>query len=92
MVWLVVLVIEFFRLFFRIWTENSLGPAGFEPAISSARGWHHTKLDNGPKNFVFLYDSMLPYYKILVILETEVDLDINITIQYLLHSDLWIKK
>jgi hypothetical protein len=24
----------------------------------------------------------------LVILETEVDLDINITIQYLLHSDL----
>jgi hypothetical protein len=28
----------------------------------------------------------------LVILETEVDLDINITIQYLLHSDLWIKK
>ncbi len=25
---------------------------------------------------------MFPYYKILVILETEVDLDINITIQY----------
>ena len=92
MVWLVFLVIEFFRLFFRIWTENSLGPAGFEPAISSARGWHHTKLDNGPKNFVFLYDSMLPYYKILVILETEVYLDISITIQYLVHYDLWIKK
>ncbi len=25
-----------------------MGPAGFEPATSSARGWHPTKLDNGP--------------------------------------------
>jgi hypothetical protein len=25
-----------------------MGPAGFEPTISSARGWHHTKLDNDP--------------------------------------------
>jgi hypothetical protein len=25
-----------------------MGPAGFEPANSSARGWHHTNLDNGP--------------------------------------------
>jgi hypothetical protein len=25
-----------------------MGSAGFEPAISSARGWHHTKLDNDP--------------------------------------------
>ncbi len=27
----------------------AMGPAGFEPATSSARGWHHTKLDNGPR-------------------------------------------
>jgi hypothetical protein len=25
-----------------------MGPAGFEPATSSARGWHPAKLDNGP--------------------------------------------
>jgi hypothetical protein len=25
-----------------------MGSAGFEPAASSAQGWHHTKLDNGP--------------------------------------------
>jgi hypothetical protein len=25
-----------------------MGSAGFEPAASSARGWHHTKLDNDP--------------------------------------------
>jgi hypothetical protein len=25
-----------------------MGPAGFEPATSSARGWHPTMLDNGP--------------------------------------------
>jgi hypothetical protein len=25
-----------------------MGLAGFEPATSSARGWHHTKLDNNP--------------------------------------------
>jgi hypothetical protein len=27
---------------------DSMGSAGFEPAASSARGWHHTKLDNDP--------------------------------------------
>jgi hypothetical protein len=27
----------------------SMGPAGFEPATSSARGWHPSKLDNGPR-------------------------------------------
>ena len=27
-----------------------MGPAGFEPATSSARGWHPAKLDNGPRN------------------------------------------
>jgi hypothetical protein len=76
-------LIKPFSITIQICLDNYLfmGPAGFEPAISSARGWHHTKLDNGPKNFVFLYDSMFPYYKILVILETEVDLDISITIQ-----------
>jgi hypothetical protein len=26
-----------------------MGPAGFEPATSSARGWHPAKLDNGPR-------------------------------------------
>ena len=25
-----------------------MGSAGFEPAASSAQGWHHTKLDNDP--------------------------------------------
>jgi hypothetical protein len=25
-----------------------VGSAGFEPATSSAQGWHHTKLDNDP--------------------------------------------
>ena len=25
-----------------------MGSAGFEPATSSAQGWHHTKLDNDP--------------------------------------------
>ncbi len=27
----------------------AMGPAGFEPATSSARGWHPAKLDNGPR-------------------------------------------
>jgi hypothetical protein len=27
-----------------------MGSAGFEPAASSAQGWHHTKLDNDPRN------------------------------------------
>jgi hypothetical protein len=31
-----------------------MGSAGFEPANSSAQGWHHTKLDNDPPN-VLLY-------------------------------------
>ena len=25
-----------------------MGSAGFEPAASSAQGWHHTMLDDGP--------------------------------------------
>ena len=29
-----------------------MGPAGFEPATSSAQGWHHTKLDNDPASYV----------------------------------------
>ena len=28
--------------------EWKVGSAGFEPAASSAQGWHHTKLDNDP--------------------------------------------
>jgi hypothetical protein len=28
-----------------------MGSAGFEPAASSAQGWHHTKLDNDPITF-----------------------------------------
>jgi hypothetical protein len=31
-----------------------MGSAGFEPANSSAQGWHHTKLDNDP-SFILLY-------------------------------------
>ena len=27
-----------------------MGSAGFEPAASSAQGWHHTKLDKDPYN------------------------------------------
>gem|GEM_PF-5171281 len=27
---------------------QNMGSAGFEPANSSARGWHHTMLDNDP--------------------------------------------
>jgi hypothetical protein len=27
---------------------KQVGSAGFEPAASSAQGWHHTKLDNDP--------------------------------------------
>ncbi len=35
----------------KVWVmvNNEMGSAGFEPATSSARGWHHTKLDNDPK-------------------------------------------
>jgi hypothetical protein len=32
----------------RLQTEDNMGSAGFEPANSSAQGWHHTKLDNDP--------------------------------------------
>ena len=39
-----------------------MGPAGFEPATSSARGWHPTKLDNGPKGFKVCVCH--PYYNL----------------------------
>jgi hypothetical protein len=29
-----------------------MGSAGFEPAASSAQGWHHTKLDNDPESLL----------------------------------------
>ncbi len=32
----------------KISTFEQVGSAGFEPAASSAQGWHHTKLDNDP--------------------------------------------
>ncbi len=38
----------------------AMGPAGFEPATSSARGWHPAKLDNGPKNCTV--SGCNPYY------------------------------
>jgi hypothetical protein len=39
-----------FKIFFPYFHAGiSMGPAGFEPATSSARGWHPSKLDNGPK-------------------------------------------
>ncbi len=31
-----------------------MGSAGFEPAASSAQGWHHTKLDNDPEERIAL--------------------------------------
>ena len=34
-----------------------MGSAGFEPATSSAQGWHHTKLDNDPP-----YTFTMPIY------------------------------
>ena len=32
-----------------------VGSAGFEPATSSARGWHHTKLDYDPIIYMILF-------------------------------------
>jgi hypothetical protein len=32
-----------------------MGSAGFEPAASSAQGWHHTKLDNDPLVHLMLH-------------------------------------
>ena len=43
---LVVLVVT---TFFYTYSRIDMGPAGFEPATSSARGWHPAKLDNGPR-------------------------------------------
>ena len=39
-----------------------MGSAGFEPANSSAQGWHHTKLDNDP---LILQLNNIFYYIIL---------------------------
>jgi hypothetical protein len=54
-----------------------MGSAGFEPAASSAQGWHHTKLDNDPEtnivpvldyhdrhNFKFLHLYTIALYTI----------------------------
>jgi hypothetical protein len=35
-----------------------MGSAGFEPTTSSARGWHHTKLDYDPLTY---FHSILYY-------------------------------
>ena len=43
---LVVLVVTTFSY---TYSRIDMGPAGFEPATSSARGWHPAKLDNGPR-------------------------------------------
>ena len=37
------------KIFFISTSKIPVGPAGFEPATSSARGWHPAKLDNGPR-------------------------------------------
>ena len=37
------------KIFFIFTSKIPVGPAGFEPATSSARGWHPAKLDNGPR-------------------------------------------
>jgi hypothetical protein len=36
-----------------------MGSAGFEPAASSAQGWHHTMLDNDPSR-VLCFLNLLP--------------------------------
>ena len=36
---------------------SKMGSAGFEPTTSSARGWHHTKLDYDP--LLFSYYTIL---------------------------------
>lgn len=38
-----------------------MGSAGFEPAASSAQGWHHTKLDNDPGQFSFSFETVALY-------------------------------
>jgi hypothetical protein len=38
------------------------GSAGFEPAISSARGWHHTMLDNDPSDYGSICDVLEGIY------------------------------
>src|SRR5215510_4489694 len=40
---------------FTIRYSITMGSAGFEPAASSAQGWHHTKLDNDPGQFSFFF-------------------------------------
>ena len=42
---LVLLIVTTFSY---TYSRMDMGPAGFEPATSSARGWHPAKLDNGP--------------------------------------------
>ena len=41
--------------------NNKVGSAGFEPATSSARGWHHTKLDYDP-----IIEMVLFYMRIIL--------------------------
>ena len=41
--------------------NSEMGSAGFEPATSSARGWHHTKLDYDP-----IIKMMLFYIRIIL--------------------------
>ena len=43
---LVLLIVTTFSY---TYSRMDMGPAGFEPATSSARGWHPAKLDNGPR-------------------------------------------
>jgi hypothetical protein len=44
--WMVGMTINIFLI--RNDAAQIMGSAGFEPANSSARGWHHTMLDNDP--------------------------------------------
>jgi hypothetical protein len=43
---------------------QNMGSAGFEPANSSARGWHHTKLDNDPPQNTVNMNSRFWYLSI----------------------------
>ena len=46
---------------FTIRYSITMGSAGFEPAASSAQGWHHTKLDNDPGQFSFSFLAQYLY-------------------------------
>jgi hypothetical protein len=65
----VVIVAKSFFIFFihlvtlcnYIFLLKSVGSAGFEPAVSSARGWYHTKLDYDPIILLLLFKNVFNF-------------------------------